>query len=184
MVVLSFIGVRNIISNKTLIVVLSRYNKTVESFSITNLKEKPMSANSATPAVPQATPEDIQAITQVSRDYVEGWFTADAARMSRALHPELVKRSIWHDLQEDTWKVERTLTAEAMVGFTRSGGGSAHPENEKAYDIEILDVFRHIATVKASSYPYMDYLHLAKMDGRWWIVNVLYEVRQGEQTDP
>jgi hypothetical protein len=142
-----------------------------------------MSTNPVIPAVTPATAQDIQAITAVIRDYVEGWFTADAERMRRALHPELVKRSIWHDLQSDTWKVEHILTAETMVGFTQKGGGSAHQKFEKAYEIEVLDVFRHIATVKASSYPYMDYLHLAKIDGRWWIVNCLYEVRQGEQTE-
>jgi hypothetical protein len=134
--------------------------------------------------VPPATPEDIQAITEVSLDYTEGWFTADAERMRRSLHPELVKRSIWHDTQNDTWKVQPTLTAEAMVGYTQEGGGSAHPESEKVFEIEVLDAFRHIATVKVSSYPYMDYLHLAKLDGRWWIINCLYELRQGERIEP
>lgn len=141
-------------------------------------------SNPNIPSVPPATPEDIQAITAVSRDYTEAWFTADAERMRRALHPELVKRSIWHDLQDDTWKVEPTLTAEAMIGYTGKGGGSVHPETEKVFEIEVLDAFRHIATVKVSSYPYMDYLHLAKMGDRWWIINCLYEVRQGKQTEP
>ncbi len=141
-------------------------------------------SNLNVPFVPPATPEDIQAITEVSRDYTEGWFTADAERMQRALHPALVKRTIWHDLHDDAWKVGRTLTAEAMVGFTREGGGSTHPESEKVFEIEVLDALRHIATVKVSSYPYMDYLHLAKIADRWWIINCLYEVRQGEQTEP
>ena len=136
------------------------------------------------PSTLPATPEDVQAITKVSRDYTDGWFTADAERMRSALHPELVKRTIWHDTQNDTWKVGRTLTAEAMVGFTDQGGGSAHPESEKVFEIEVLDAFRDIATVKVSSHPYMDYLHLAKINGRWWIINCLYELRQGEQTEP
>jgi hypothetical protein len=35
---------------------------------------------------------DEDAIRAVVLDYVEGWFDGDAARMERALHPELVKR--------------------------------------------------------------------------------------------
>ena len=132
----------------------------------------------------QATPEDIKAIIEVSRDYTEGWFTANEERVRRSLHPELVKRTIWYDLQNDTWQVGNTLTAEVMVGFTREGGGSALQEFEKAYEVCILDVFRDIATVKVYSYPYMDYLHLVKINGRWLIVNCLYEVRVGEQTNP
>jgi len=143
-----------------------------------------MKNNPSIPSVPTATPEDIQSITEVSRDYAEGWFTADEKRMQRALHPELAKRTVRHHLQADTWKLENTLTAEAMVEYTRDGGGSGLQEFEKAYEIIILDVFRDIATVKVSSYPYMDYLHLAKVNNRWFIINGLYQVRVGEETEP
>lgn len=77
-----------------------------------------MKNNPSIPSVPTATPEDIQSITEVSRDYAEGWFTADEKRMRRALHPELAKRTVRHHLQADTWKLGNTLTAEAMVGYT------------------------------------------------------------------
>src|SRR5687767_14890324 len=100
-----------------------------------------MNLNSAIPSVPPATPEDIQAITETARDYIEGWFTADAERMGRAVLPELVKRSIWHDLQEDKWKVGPTLTADAMVRYTQNGGGSKLPDAEKSFEIVVLDVF-------------------------------------------
>ena len=36
--------------------------------------------------------EDVDAIHDAVRDYVEGWFDGDGARMQRALHPEFVKR--------------------------------------------------------------------------------------------
>ena len=143
-----------------------------------------MNLDTIIPSVSPVTPEDIQAITGVARDYIEGWFTADADRMRGALLPELVKRSIWHDLQEDRWKVGPTLTADAMVQYTQNGGGSKLPDIEKSFEIVVLDVFRHIATVKVSSYPFMDYLHLAKIDGQWRIMNCLFELRQGEQTAP
>jgi hypothetical protein len=68
-----------------------------------------------------------------------------------------------------------------MVIWTNDGGGSNAPETEKTFEITVLDVFRQIATAKVSSYPYMDYLHLAKIDGCWLIVNGMYEVRRGEE---
>jgi hypothetical protein len=141
-----------------------------------------MNDKPGTPAVSPAAPEDLKAIEAASRDYAEGWFTADEERMRRSLHPQLVKRTIWHDLQKDTWQPSHASDAEMMAGYTRVGGGSALPESEKVFEIVILDIFRDIATVKVSSYPYMDYLHLAKIHDRWLIVNVLYEVRVGEQT--
>lgn len=73
---------------------------------------------------------------------------------------------------------------EIMTNATREGGGSALLEYEKKYEIVILNVFRHTATVKISSSPSMNYLHLARFKDRWQIVNVLYEVRCGEETVP
>lgn len=126
------------------------------------------------------TPDDIESITQASQDYVEGWFTADGERMRRCLHPDLVKRTIMRDPKQGIWKLRRPLDGQMMVTLTQDGGGSDAPESERTYEITILDVFRHIATVKVLSYPFMDYLHIAKINNRWLIVNVLWELRQGE----
>ena len=41
-----------------------------------------------------ASPSDMIAIEQAALDYMEGWFTGDAKRVRRALHPQLVKRTL------------------------------------------------------------------------------------------
>jgi hypothetical protein len=125
------------------------------------------------------TAEDRASIVQASRDYVEGWYEADPERMARALHPDLVKRTVGLDGDDGKWRLLRPANAEMMVGFTREGGGSAVPEAERIYDISIQDGFRHIACVRALSPLYMDYLHLAKFDDGWVIVNVIWEAREG-----
>ena len=126
------------------------------------------------------SPQDIDGITQASRDYIEGWYSADAERMRRCLHPELVKRTLMHDTQQGTWLMRPPSTAEMMVEFTRQGGSSNVPEVERTYEITIQDVFRHIACVQVVSRDMMDYLHLVKLNDQWFILNVLWEVREGE----
>lgn len=126
------------------------------------------------------TKEDIQRITETSHDYVEGWYTGDVERMRGALHPDLAKRTLAHDLQTNTWSLTRRVNAEMMVTFTEDGGGSEVGEQGLKYEIYILDIFRHIASVKVLSYEYMDYLHLAKINDRWQIINVLWELKEGE----
>jgi len=73
-----------------------------------------------------------------------------------------------------------------MIALTKEGGGSDTPESLRRYETAILDVFRHVATAKCVSPGYVDYLHLAKLgDRRWVIVNVLWELREGElKADP
>lgn len=129
-------------------------------------------------------PGDIEAITDVARDYIEGWLDGDEERMRRCLHPDLVKRTISHDAERGDWRLGRPADAEMMVGWTREGEGRTAVAHERTFEITVQDVFRHIATVKVLSFPYMDYLHLAKLGDRWLIVNVLWEVREGEETQP
>jgi Putative lumazine-binding len=124
--------------------------------------------------------EDILAITNTSRDYVEGWYTADAERVRRCLHPDLVKRTLAHDPGSGAWYLNRPTGADKLVSYTQAGGGSAAGEPGLKFEITILDTFRHIAAVKVLSLEYMDYLHLARLDDRWLIVNVLWELREGE----
>lgn len=120
-----------------------------------------------------------EAIEAVAMDYAEGWYTGDAERMERALHPSLVKRTIMRDAKGH-WTVNRTSTCEMMVGWTREGEGAAWM-GEKAYELHVLDVFRDIATVRCLSPEYVDYLHLARFGAEGWkIVNVLWQFREGE----
>ena len=129
------------------------------------------------------SPEDLEAINAVARDYVEGWFDGDEARIRRCLHPELVKRTIYRDPATGGWRLGRPADAEMMVGWTRAGEGRTAVAEERAFEITIENVFRHVASVRVLSSPYMDLLHIAKIGDRWFIVNVLWEVRQGE-TEP
>ena len=130
-----------------------------------------------------SSPEDLEAITAVARDYVEGWFDGDEARMRRCLHPELVKRTIHRDPATGDWRLGRPADAEMMVGWTRAGEGRTAVAEERAFEITIENVFRHVASVRVLSSPYMDLLHIAKIGDRWLIVNVLWEVREGA-TEP
>jgi len=116
--------------------------------------------------------DDGAAIEQTARDYIEGWYTADAARMARALHPDLVKRRI--DTLADGRQVVKTVTREQMVEWTRAGGGSRTPADQRDISVHVLDVSGDIAAVKTISADYIDFLEMAKVDGKWVIVNVLW----------
>ena len=73
------------------------------------------------PAAPAASAADSAAIRATALDYVEGWYTGDAARMERALHPERVKRIIRVD---STGNSERT-TADCTTRTRRRPSSAA-----------------------------------------------------------
>jgi nitrite reductase/ring-hydroxylating ferredoxin subunit len=113
-----------------------------------------------------------QAIVSAALDYYEGWFDGDAARMEKALHPDLVKRS----LAEDGTNVE-TISAREMVEATAKGIGlTGDPGvDRRGIEIHVDHVYEDIATVSATSSVYVDYLQLVRTRDGWQIVNVLWD---------
>lgn len=122
----------------------------------------------------QAPQEDLDAIKQTALDYIEGWYTGDAARMERSLHPELAKRMV---SVKDGKSQLNQMGQEQLVGSVASGRGKNTPVAEQRKDVKILDVFGNTATVRLDARDWVDYMHLAKWDGSWVIVNVLWELR-------
>jgi hypothetical protein len=122
------------------------------------------------------TAADSTAIAAAARDYIEGWYTGDAARMERSLHPELAKRIV-HTNPEGRSRLDQ-MSALSLVHGTRSGFGTRTPEAERRGDVRILDVFQATASVRVDARDWVDYLHLARFNGEWKIVNVLWELRK------
>ena len=121
------------------------------------------------------TAEDTAGIRRAALDYIEGWYAGDGDRMARALHPELVKRIMNADTLGNVWI--GGMGATQLVRGTRSGGGTRTPAAERRTEVRILDVFQNAASVKAEMSGWIDYMHIGKADGRWVIVNVLWELR-------
>jgi hypothetical protein len=108
------------------------------------------------------------AIERTVRDYFEGWFGGDPVRMERALHPELVKRS----LEKGTL---RTISAEEMIEATARGEGKNESPGDLPIEVEVEDVLGELANVTVRSAVYTEYLHLARTSGGWKIVNDLWQ---------
>jgi hypothetical protein len=133
----------------------------------------------AVPAVARAqSAADSSAIRATALNYVEGWYEGDADRMGRALHPELVKRIVVSDTATRR-SVLQNMGASALVNGTRHGWGKETPPDRRQKDVTILDIFGNAASVKAVMADWIDYLQIAKVDGRWLIVNVLWERKPG-----
>lgn len=119
---------------------------------------------------------DAAAIRQTALDYIEGWYEGNAERMERALHPELAKRIARRNPQNTQSRLDQ-MSAMSLVQGTRAGGGKSTPKEQQQKDVTILDVYENAASVKIVASDWVDYLHLAKFNGRWVIVNVLWELK-------
>ena len=116
---------------------------------------------------------DSAGIRAAALDYIDGWYAADGARMEQALHPELAKRNVSTDAQGRSQL--RQMSAMTLVQGTRRGGGSHIPVAERRNEVRILDIFNGAASVRVRAATWIDYMHLARVNGRWVIMNVLWE---------
>jgi hypothetical protein len=103
-------------------------------------------------------------IEQTVRDYFEGWYDADVVRMDRALHPDLVKRSVVHG---------GITTKARMLELTAAGEGR-QDGIDRTLVIRIEDVREDIASVTVESAVYHEYVHLMKTEDGWRIANALW----------
>ena len=124
--------------------------------------------------MPPAAASEADALRVTALDYLEGYYTGDAARMERAVHPELAKRIVYTDGPQNTLS---QMSAMTLVNATRAGYGKNIPEERRQKDVTILDVFENAAVVKVVASDWVDYLEMARWNGQWKIVNVLWELK-------
>src|SRR6185369_2002099 len=118
---------------------------------------------------------DAAAIKQTALDYIEGWYEGNAERMERALHPDLAKRIVNTNPQGRSQLGQ--MSAMGLVQGVKRGGGKDTPKEKQQKEVTILDVFGNTASVKVVASDWVDYLHVAKFNGRWVIINVLWEMK-------
>jgi len=119
------------------------------------------------------TAADTAAIERVCRDMLEAWYGGDAEKMAGALHHDLAKRGVIVDPESGVTTL-RFANKDQMVEGARSGRGRI-PRDTWNIHVTILDASRNMATVKVLSEYLLDICQVARIDGRWQIVNVLWE---------
>lgn len=124
------------------------------------------------PALAQSA-ADSAGIRQAALDYIEGWYEGDADRMARSLHPDLVKRIVQPGPQGDRLT---DMTASQLVEATRRRA-SAGTSGAGRRDVRVLDIFQGMALVRVDAEEWVDHMHVARWNGEWRIVNVLWAMR-------
>lgn len=116
---------------------------------------------------PPKTSDDA-AVRATVADYIEGYYTGDAARMEKSLHPHYLKHTI--SVSDGQLKMTEK-TGLQMVQDVRSNGPAS--SLEKKEQITVLDIAGDIASAKLVTAHWVDYITLSKWNGEWKIVSVV-----------
>lgn len=119
---------------------------------------------------------DAEGIKRAALDYAEGWYEGNTEKMERALHPDLAKRIVRTEGQSGKSRLDN-MGALTLIQGVRSGYGKNTPKDKQLKNVQILDALANSASVRVEMADWIDYLHVAKLNGRWVIVNVLWEMK-------
>lgn len=127
------------------------------------------------------TAQDSSEIKRVTLAYIEAQHSPNPKLMEGALHPRMVKRSVFRNKTAQKDFVSEYF-AENMVilAETYNVKGDKFPKNPRK-EIKLLDVSAKTASVKLLADTWIDYMHIVKTNGEWKIINVLWQYNDVSQ---
>ena len=120
------------------------------------------------------TNEDKEAVRQAALDYIESIYEVNPAKAERSVHPDLAKRGFFLK-QGGTAYTPLTMTFTQLVELAKSYNKNGRVPKDAPKEVVIYEVLDQTASAKVIASWGIDYLHLAKYDGKWKIINVLWQ---------
>jgi hypothetical protein len=120
-----------------------------------------------------STAADRAAVERAVADYVDALYLVEPARVERSVHPSLSK--VGFARSAAGYAASRMTFDELRALAARWNAGRRVDTARAPREITVLDVLDQTASAKLVAQWGVDYLHLAKYDGRWQIVNVIWQ---------
>jgi len=123
----------------------------------------------------KASQKDSIEIKRIALGYLVALQDLKPELMTEVINDSLNKITIGWDRDSKKEYAKATTKAE-MIAFATSWNKSntkfpTKPDNQ----ITVLDIYNRIANVKLVSDNWVEYLHLIKLDGKWSVVNLIWQ---------
>lgn len=118
---------------------------------------------------------DRVAVEEAVLDYVEGVYLVQPERIERSVHPDLRKLGYWRQDSAEEYEVA-PMTYQQLYDLAARWNANGQVDAATApKEIEVFDVLDQTAIAKLTAAWGVDYFQLGKYDGKWMIVNVLWQ---------
>jgi hypothetical protein len=118
---------------------------------------------------------DREAVRQAVLDYVEGIYNVEPARIERSVHPKLAKLGFYRAPADAAYRPGTTMAFEKLVEIAKTYNKEGKLPKDAPKEVVIYEVLDQTASAKLTAQWGIDYMHLAKFDGKWQIINVLWQ---------
>ena len=130
-------------------------------------------ASLALPARAQQPAHD--AVRRAALDYLEGFYEGDSSKIVRSVRPDVRKVGYFTPQNSATYEAEEMPFAD-FLSYVRNfkARGRTTPATAPR-EVIVGEVNDQTATAKVVAWWGIDYLQLAKYEGKWMIVNVMWQ---------
>ncbi len=115
-----------------------------------------------------------KAVERAMLDYVEGVYDVKPELIERSVHPNLEKIGWSLGRDGQTWR-EHPMTFEQLVNLAGEYNADGRVPDDAPRKIKVLDVLDKTASGKLVAHWGIDYFHLVKEDGKWKILQVMWQ---------
>ena len=128
----------------------------------------------APPVAAQQAPNR-EAVRRAALDYLEGFYEGDSTKIARSVRPDARKIGYFTRRGASTYEAEE-MSYVAMIEYANNfrKGGRKTPATAPR-EVIVGEVNDQTATAKVVAWWGIDYLQLARYDGKWMIVNVMWQ---------
>ena len=130
-----------------------------------------------------APAEDVLAVRQAVLDYINAFYRVAPELIPRSVSLGLAKIGVGSGSDSPDDVTEGRMSFAQLVVSTAEWNADGEVPEDAVKDIVIYEVLDYTASVKLVADWGIDYMHLGKYDGRWLIVNVIYQGHPGERDD-
>ena len=120
------------------------------------------------------TDDDRSAVRQACLDYVEAVYEVNPAKAERSVHPDLVKRGFFIKKGETVYS-PHSMTFTELVELSKNYNKKGLLPKDAVKEVVVFEVSDQTASAKVTAVWGIDYLHLAKYEGKWKIINILWQ---------
>ena len=118
--------------------------------------------------------DDRIAVRQAAMDYIESVYNVDPSLVERSVHPDLVKRGFFIKKGETAYS-PHAMNFQQLVELAKTYNKNGGIPKDAPKEVVVFDVADQTASVKVTAVWGIDYMHLAKYEGKWKIINILWQ---------
>ena len=122
-----------------------------------------------------AQSSDRDLVSQAVEDYVDALYLVQPEKITRSVHPGLTKKGYWRKTETEPYGPEQTMTFQQLFDLAGKWNANGKLPKNAPRKIEIFDVQDQTASAKLTAQWGTDYFQLARYNGKWMIVNVLWQ---------